>query len=317
MSATESTYFGRRLDDAARAGWLYYIAGYKQDEIARSLGVSRQTAQRLVALAVREKLVTVRMEHPIMNCMSLAERLRARYALLKCEVVPEDPLRPDSGAGLGQAGAVAMEHALKASKPSIITIGTGRSLKASVEELSAMNCPRHTIVARLGHMSPEGLASKYNVVVRMADRVNAKYYPAVMPVYSKSREEREAIRKLDTVREIHKLTERADATFVGIGNIGPDAPMHIDGFLSQREVGALTSAGGVGEITGWIYDEDGNILRCAVNERVNSVPLRRASRRPIYGIAGGPSKIAAIRGALHGQLINCLITNEQTAELLL
>ena len=41
-----------RLDDAARAGWLYYIAGNTQDEIASKLGVSRQTAQRLVSLAV-------------------------------------------------------------------------------------------------------------------------------------------------------------------------------------------------------------------------------------------------------------------------
>ena len=32
-----------RLDDAARAGWLYYIAGNTQDEIASKLGVSRQT----------------------------------------------------------------------------------------------------------------------------------------------------------------------------------------------------------------------------------------------------------------------------------
>ena len=46
-----------RLDDAARAGWLYYIAGNTQDEIARKLGVSRQTAQRLVSLSVSEKLI--------------------------------------------------------------------------------------------------------------------------------------------------------------------------------------------------------------------------------------------------------------------
>jgi DNA-binding transcriptional regulator LsrR (DeoR family) len=45
-----------RLDDAARAGWLYYVAGNTQDEIARKLGVSRQSAQRLVSLAVSEKL---------------------------------------------------------------------------------------------------------------------------------------------------------------------------------------------------------------------------------------------------------------------
>ena len=54
-----------RLDDAARAGWLYYIAGNTQDEIAKKLGVSRQTAQRLVSLAVSEKLIKVRLDHPI------------------------------------------------------------------------------------------------------------------------------------------------------------------------------------------------------------------------------------------------------------
>ena len=31
-------------DDAARAGWLYYIAGKTQDDIARILTVSRPTA---------------------------------------------------------------------------------------------------------------------------------------------------------------------------------------------------------------------------------------------------------------------------------
>ena len=61
-----------RLDDAARAGWLYYVAGNTQDEIARKLGVSRQSAQRLVSLAVSEKLIKVRLDHPIARCMELS-----------------------------------------------------------------------------------------------------------------------------------------------------------------------------------------------------------------------------------------------------
>ncbi|MDZ7927118.1 MAG: MarR family transcriptional regulator [Agrobacterium sp.] len=46
-----------RLDDAARAGWLYYVAGRTQDEIAAAMGISRQSAQRLVSLSVAEGLV--------------------------------------------------------------------------------------------------------------------------------------------------------------------------------------------------------------------------------------------------------------------
>ena len=65
-----------RLDDAARAGWLYYIAGNTQDEIARKLGVSRQTAQRLVSLAVSEKLIKVRLDHPIAHCLELVGAAR-------------------------------------------------------------------------------------------------------------------------------------------------------------------------------------------------------------------------------------------------
>src|SRR3954453_14129462 len=78
-----------RLDDAARAGWLYYLAGHTQDEIARKLNVSRQTAQRLVSLSLRERLITFRLEHPIAACMELATRLRDQFELEMCEVVPD------------------------------------------------------------------------------------------------------------------------------------------------------------------------------------------------------------------------------------
>ena len=55
----------RRLDDAARAGWLYYVASNTQEEIAAKLGVSRQSAQRLVSMAVGAGLIKVRVDHPI------------------------------------------------------------------------------------------------------------------------------------------------------------------------------------------------------------------------------------------------------------
>ena len=37
---------GDKYDLAARAGWLYYVAGYNQEEIANEFGISRQSAQR-------------------------------------------------------------------------------------------------------------------------------------------------------------------------------------------------------------------------------------------------------------------------------
>ncbi len=82
---------GGRLDDAARAGWLYYVAGRTQDEIAAAMGISRQSAQRLVSLAVAERLIKVRLDHPIAACLEKAEALRERFSLKHVEVVPSDP----------------------------------------------------------------------------------------------------------------------------------------------------------------------------------------------------------------------------------
>ncbi len=122
-----------RLDDAARAGWLYYVAGNTQDQIAAKLGISRQTAQRLVSLAVSEGLIKVRVDHPIAQCLDLAERLRSRFALDLVEVVPSDPESASTTIGIAEAAAAEIEKRLRSEQPIVMAIGTGRTLKAAIE----------------------------------------------------------------------------------------------------------------------------------------------------------------------------------------
>jgi DNA-binding transcriptional regulator LsrR (DeoR family) len=306
-----------RLDDAARAGWLYYVAGNTQDEIARKLGVSRQSAQRLVAMAVTERLVKVRIDHPIGRCMDLGRQLADRFGLTVAEVVPSDPDAPELLTGVAIAAAAELEKVLRDSEPRIIALGTGRALKATVEQLSAMSCPQHRIVSRLGNMMSDGSATPYNAVVRMADRVGARHYPYPLPVLARDAAELTVLLAQEAVRSTLSLCAAADITLVGIGQIGPRAPLVIDGFLSVAEAEALTRAGAAGEITSWIYDAEGRVIDCDYNTRVASAPVGRAGDRPMIAVAVGRGKVAAIRAALTGRLVNGLITSEATAEALL
>src|SRR3981189_652852 len=98
MSASDNEK--SRLDEAARAGWLYFIAGHTQDEIARLLQVSRASAQRLVSLCLAEPLITFRLEHPIAACMESPARRKDFFPLAPCEVLPTDPAAPLSAAGI-------------------------------------------------------------------------------------------------------------------------------------------------------------------------------------------------------------------------
>jgi DNA-binding transcriptional regulator LsrR (DeoR family) len=306
-----------RLDEAARAGWLYYVAGNTQDEIAKKLGVSRQTAQRLVSLAMSERLIKVRLDHPIARCMELASLLRQRYDLHFCEVAPSDPVSNSSTIGIAQLAAAEMERWLRRVDPIVIGIGTGRTMRAVADQLPAMECPQHRLVALVGTTKNDGSASFYDVIIRASDTVRAPHYPMPLPVIARSAEERELLTSLSSIRNVLALVEQADATFVGVGVLGDNSPLVKDGFITAEENEALRRAGAVGEITGWAFDARGRLIVGQINERVASAPLRQPTKRLMIGVAMGPSRRAAIRGALIGRLISGLITDESTAEHLL
>jgi DNA-binding transcriptional regulator LsrR (DeoR family) len=303
-----------RLDEAARAGWLYYVAGNTQEEIAHKLGISRQSAQRLVSLAISRKLIKVRLDHPIASCMALAEALTQRYDLKYCDVVPSDPA--STSTVLGEAAAAYLERILGSPTPLILALGTGRTMRASVDELPQMDCRQHKIVSLVGNIAPDGSASFFDVITKISDTVKAPHFPMPVPVVASSVEEKAVLLRLKPVQHVCDLAKRADVTMVGIGGLGENAPLFEDGFITRGELRALRKAGAVGEIVGWAYDGDGQILAGHTNKRVVSVPIGKVGRATVIGAAMGPAKVAAIRAALAGQLISGLITDEATARAL-
>jgi len=306
-----------RLDDAARAGWLYYVAGRTQDEIAAAMSISRQSAQRLVSLAVAERLIKVRLDHPISACLELADSLRRKYDLKHVEVVPSDPAGVSSTVGIAEAGAAEIERWLKRPDPIVIAVGTGRTLKAAVDQLPPMECPQHRIVSLTGNIGPDGSAAFYNVIFSMADAIKARHFPMPLPVLCSSSEERETLHDQVLVRSTLALGAKADVTFVGIGELGPDGPLCVDGFLGKEEMLKLVESGAAGEICGWVYDHDGRLLDNSINDRVASVPIPSRETSAVIGLAQGRKKIVAISAALKGKIVNGIITDEITAEQLL
>lgn len=306
-----------RLDDAARAGWLYYVAGNTQDQIALKLGISRQAAQRLVSLAETEGLVKVRIDHPIAACLDLARALGDRFRLDFCEVVPTDPTSLSATHGIARAAAAEMERWLSRDEPLIMAIGTGRTLKATIDQLPRLDCPDHCVVSLTGNISPDGSTAHYNVIFSMADRVTARNFPLPFPVLASSAAERDMLHSQPMIHPTIELAERADVTFVGIADLADGAPLYLDGFLTQDDLEELRLSGGIGEIVGWAFDAGGSLVAGGTNQRVASAPIPSRDRGLVIGLANGERKLKAIRAALAGRLVNGLITDEWTAEHLL
>src|SRR3979490_3170392 len=234
-----------RLDEAARAGWLYFIAGHTQDEIAKMLQVSRASAQRLVSLCLAERLIACRLDHPMAACMELAARLKDLFHLVYCEVVPADPAAPLSAAGIAERAANILESTLRTEKPTIVALGTGRAVRAAVERVSLIDCPNHQIVSLVGNISADGSASFFDTVGRLADRTKARHYPMPLPFLLDSRSVLEQMLRIDPIAKARAVAAKADLRLVGVGQMDQAAQVYVDGFVSREEVFEMRRVGAV------------------------------------------------------------------------
>lgn len=168
--------FEVKLDQAARAAWLSYVGGQTQDEIAAQLGVSRPGVQRLLALARQEGLVKVHIDHPIAHCTALSQAIRERFALDYCDVVPVADNTEDSARYLSVAGAERLSRIIERSEPQTLSLGSGRSIRATVEALSRIDRPRHRFVSLVGNVARDGSSNRYDGVMVAADKTGGERY---------------------------------------------------------------------------------------------------------------------------------------------
>ncbi|MCC8984020.1 sugar-binding transcriptional regulator [Bradyrhizobium acaciae] len=306
-----------RLDDAARAGWLYFIAGHTQDEIAKMLQVSRASAQRLVSLCLAERLITFRLEHPIAACMELASRLKERFDLVHCDVVPSDPSAPLSNAGIAERSANLLETTLRSETPVIVALGTGRAVRAAVERVSPIERPDHQIVSLVGNISADGSASFYDTVGRLADRTGARHYPMPLPFLMSSEDERNRMVRIDPIARVRAVAAKADLRLIGIGQMDQKAQVHVDGFVTREELLEMMRLGAIGEVTGWAYDAKGRLIKGGTNKRLTSIPPQIPAVSTTIAAAVGIANVPSIKAALAGRVINGLITDEATARAVL
>jgi DNA-binding transcriptional regulator LsrR (DeoR family) len=307
-----------KLELAVRAAWLYHVAGNTQHEIARKLQISRPTAQRLVAFALERGLIKVRVNHKVASCLELAVALRQRYNLAVCDVVPVNGDSADQILRkIAVAAAQVMESYINEVQPKIIALGSGQTIKAVVGELNMLARPQHRLLSLVGTIARDGSSNPYDAALQAAEKIGAKCFLIPAPLLADSPEERKQWCHHRLYRIVEELSDQIDVAFVGIGDMRLGCPMHRDGFLTGEEVLELVKAGAVGDNLGWAFDEMGELVRASTQQRVTSIRLRRPPRKPVIAFTGGQHKAQAVLGALRGQWINGLVTDETCARMIL
>lgn len=309
---------GKKNDLAVRVAWLYYVAKQTQQEIAVALGLSRPTVNRLIAQATDRGLVTVRFNHPLGECVDLAERMCKRFSLGVCEVAPFEPEFSGSPLeSIATEGAAVLERYLANPKLAVVATGAGRTLRAVIESAGEIHLPSLKVLSIIGSVALDGSFNRYNAALRTADLTGGKHYLLPVPLVAESPDAKERWCAHELYHRVRTLYAQSDVAFIGIGPIAAKCPMVEDGFITRQEAEDLVSLGAVGDVLGWPLDRNGNLVPSAVTERITSMPLLTLASRPVIAFAGGEERIHAILAALRGHWISGLVTDQQTARLLL
>lgn len=132
----------RRLDLAARAAWLYHAKGQRQDEIAYALNVSRPVVQRLIALAAAENLIRFQLVHPLAACITIADRVKERFQLDYCEIVPSVANKADNIISVATAAGLYLENLFSQTTPVTVGIGGQRVISEAALRVVPMSTLR-------------------------------------------------------------------------------------------------------------------------------------------------------------------------------
>ncbi|GAB4487997.1 MAG: sugar-binding transcriptional regulator [Anaerolineales bacterium] len=298
---------------------LYYEDSLNQDEMVERLHISRATISRLLAQAREMGIVKIMVVPPSGTYAALETHLEQQFGLQETIVVDvPSPTSPQTIAR--ELGAAAANYLLRVITPQdVIGVSWGYTIRGMVAALEPRHLPDVRIVQMTGGIGkPESEAHATELCRAMARTLACKLALLPAPGVVRSRDTREVYLLDEHVRAAMQLLPEITLAFVGIGSLNSyTIATRDETILTEADIQETIRAGAVGDIANRFMDGQGQPIQVELNERIIGIDLHQLRNIPrVVGVAGGTEKLEAIQAALRGKLINVLITDQQTAEML-
>jgi DNA-binding transcriptional regulator LsrR (DeoR family) len=318
VNATENQ---RLLVKVAR---LYYEQDLTQNEIGERLRLSRQKVQRLLRQAQEEGVVQINIR-PVMGTYPELEKALEQSFRLTEAVIVETSAFDNQPTVAREVGAGAARYLNRIIQPDDrIVISWGGSLLGMVNALQSStggtNYPGVSVILGLGGLGdPNNEVHAADLTRRLAWILGGQAVLLHTPAVAGTREARDAFYADPFVRQTLEMARSAHLAIMGIGAPRQDSILMQQGkIVSWPELQALQQRGAVGDINLRYFDAAGQPISSDLDDRTIGLSLAELKEIPqVIGVAGGAAKIQAIAGALHGRLVDVLVTDHRTAKLIL
>jgi deoxyribonucleoside regulator len=301
-----------------RIAHLYYIEDLLQSEIAKEMGMSRQSVGRALKLAKELKLVQIKIASPMPTMPDLENALEKTFGLKEAIVCRPAATSYDSiKEALGAVAGGFLTRTVRDGQ--IIGISWGDTLLRLVSGMPKLDVKGVTVVQLDGStdQTPLPTSAEY-IVYRLADSLNAEPFTLSAPLIVDTRKLKEKLVSDSRIARALSLIRKVDLALLCIGDLSSDASLCMTGYLQSELIARLRSVGAVGYICGHFYNIHGQVCLPSLSARTIAIDFcDLQTRTTSVAVAGGLGKVDAILGAIAGRLCNVLVTDEKTATALL
>lgn len=314
MSVEQSTDKIRLMVQIAT---LYYTSGLTQEQIGKELGITRLRVNKLLQEAKQAGIVQFKIVNPLESHAHLREALIKAYGLKDAEISLEtDDTSPRFSPELGRAGAAAIRRLLGGVRT--IGIGWGTSVYECVRAMhsSDRNGFPPIVVPLIGGLGDTSTHFQINwLASRFAEQIGGEVRPLHAPYLVERPDIKRAILSDQVLAETIALWDQMDMAVVGVGVNLTRSPLLNSPYFTPQHLVELQRQRISGDICSRFFDDQGQLCRWDINERLIAVTLEQIRACPlVVAVAGGGGKFAAIQAALKAGYVDVLVTDSATAE---
>lgn len=298
------------------AAWLYYSENQTQSEVARCLGISRQTVANYLAEARKHGLVEIRLLPDILSGQSLAQRVRDRFDLADVHVVPECKSEEDIRERVARAGAEAL-CALVADGD-IIGVSSGRTMTALARYLPHAKFTNSMVIQVSGSSLYAARHSPEMCATAIATSLSAHCRNLHAPAYLSSPDLAEKLcQEPALIRHFGTVADSSIIVF-GVGELTRQTVLEQPPHLDETVRDAYLERGAQSVVFGRFLDCQGRETTGPVTGRTIAISLETARSVPLrLAICGGAGKQHALVSALAANLVTHLVIDSSLATSLL
>ena len=309
-----------RLELLGQVAAWYYEDDLDQVEIGRRIGKSRSMVSRLLREARHEGLVHVRVKYPLRRHGVLEDELQRTFDLHHARVLDGvEGLDEDAiGRRLGRLASRALERRLHSRMR--VTVGWGAALHHVTRAMPEIQLDDVMVLQAMGSVGDGDPAiDGADLARRLAGRLNGDFRLLAAPLFVDREMTAVSLLNDRTIAATLAMARTAQVAVTGIGSIDSSlSGLRRAGYFSDSDLEHLRSVGVVGDLMGYLMDEDGRVLDIPQNRCIVALrPEHLAEVETVVGVAGGTTKAGAILAALRGGYLDVLVTDSMAAEAVL